>query len=87
MLFIFNFAPVEHEKFQVGVPFYGKYKEILIFAAVEFGGSGKGNPRAKTCKQEEYDDRENSMVIDLPPMCTLVFSCTPMKPPVKKEEK
>ena len=87
LLFICNFAPVEHEKFQVGVPFYGKYKEILNSDAVEFGGSGKGNPRAKTCKQEEYDDRENSMVIDLPPMCTLVFSCTPMKPPVKKEEK
>ena len=68
------------------MPFYGKYKEILNSDAVEFGGSGKGNPRGKTCKQEEYDGKENSLVIDLPPMCTLVFSCTPMKPPVKKAE-
>ena len=87
LLFICNFAPVEHEKFQVGVPFYGKFKEILNSDAEIFGGSGKGNPRAKTCKQEEWDDRENSLVIDLPPMCTLVFSCTPMPAPVKKIEK
>ena len=87
LLFICNFAPVEHEKFQVGVPFYGKYKEILNSDAESFGGSGKGNPRAKTCKQEEWDDRENSLVIDLPPMCTLVFSCTPMKAPKKVEKK
>lgn len=86
LLFVCNFAPVEHEKYQLGVPFYGKYKEILNSDAVEFGGSGKGNPRGKTCKQEEYDGKENSLVIDLPPMCTLVFSCTPMKPPVKKAE-
>ena len=86
LLFVCNFAPVEHEKYQLGVPFYGKYKEILNSDAVEYCGSGKGNPRGKTCKQEEYDGKENSLVIDLPPMCTLVFSCTPMKPPVKKAE-
>ena len=83
LLFICNFAPVEHEKFQVGVPFYGKFKEILNSDAEVYGGSGKGNPRAKTCKQEEWDDRDNSLVIDLPPMCTLVFSCTPMPEPKK----
>lgn len=87
LLFICNFAPVEHEKFQVGVPFYGKFKEILNSDATDFGGSGKGNSRVKTCKQEEWDDRENSLVIDLPPMCTLVFSCTPMPAPAKKVEK
>ncbi len=83
LLFICNFAPVEHEKFQVGVPFYGKFKEILNSDGDVYGGSGKGNPRAKTCKQEEWDDRDNSLVIDLPPMCTLVFSCTPMPEPKK----
>ena len=83
LLFICNFAPVEHEKFQVGVPFYGKFKEILNSDGEVYGGSGKGNPRAKTCKQEEWDDRDNSLVIDLPPMCTLVFSCTPMPEPKK----
>ena len=84
LMFVYNFAPVEHEKYQVGVPFYGKYKEIFNSDAVEFGGSGKGNPRAKTCKKEECDERENSIAIDIPPMAMVVFSCTPMEEPVKK---
>lgn len=84
LLFVCNFAPVEHENYQVGVPFYGKYKEILNSDAKIYGGSGKGNPRVKTSKQEEWDERENSIVIDLPPMSVLVFSCTPAPAPKKK---
>lgn len=79
LLFISNFAPVVHEKYQVGVPFHGRYKEILNSDAEEFGGSGKRNPRAKTSKPEECDGFDESMVIDVPPMATIVFSCTPVK--------
>ena len=84
LLFVCNFAPVEHEKFQVGVPFYGKYKEIFNSDAKEFGGSGKGNPRIKTSKKDECDERENSIVIEIPPMSMLVFSCTKADEPAKK---
>ncbi len=84
LIFVCNFAPVEHEKYQMGVPFYGKYKEILNSDSLAFGGSGKGNPRAKTSKQQECDEWKNSIVIDLPPMSTLVFSCTPTEVPKKK---
>lgn len=84
LLVVCNFAPVEHKKFPIGVPFYGKYKEIFNSNAVEFGGSGAGKPRAKTCKQEEWDERENSLVIDIPAMAMVVFSCNPMKAPAKK---
>ncbi len=87
LLFICNFAPVRHEKYQLGVPFYGKYKEILNSDDVKFGGSGKGNPRVKTSEQEECDGQGNSITIDLPPMCTLVFSCTPEEPPKKPAKK
>lgn len=85
LLFVCNFAPVEHEKHQIGVPFYGKYKEIFNSDAQEFGGSGAGNPRAKTCRQTEWDDRKNSLAIHVPPMAVLVFSCTPLEVPVKAE--
>ena len=82
LLFVCNFAPVEHEQFQIGVPFAGKYKEIFNSDDKAFGGSGKGNPRVKTSKAAEYDGRENSMIIDVPPMSVIVFSCTPA--PAKK---
>ena len=84
LLFVSNFAPVEHKGYRIGVPFYGKYKEILNSDAKAYGGSGVGNPRVKTSKQEECDERDNSLIIDIPPMSTIVFSCTPLPVPEKK---
>ena len=80
LLFVCNFAPVVHEKFQVGVPFAGKYKEILNSDSVEFGGSGVTNPRVKTSKKEEWNERPNSIVINVAPMSVSVFTCTPETP-------
>ena len=68
---------MEHEKFRLGVPFAGKYKEILNSDAKQFGGSGMVNPRVKMSKKEEWDTRKNSIAINLAPMSVAVFSCTP----------
>ena len=87
LLFVCNFAPVLHEKYQIGLPFAGRYKEIFNSDAKQFGGSGKGNPRVRAAKKEEYDGREHSMQITVPPMSMIVFSCepaAPKKPAVKK---
>ena len=84
-----NFAPVTHKQYQVGVPFYGKYKEIFNSEDVAFGGGGVGNPRVKTAKKLECDEREYSIQIDLAPLGVQIFTCTPVKeePAKKKEEK
>lgn len=84
LLFICNFAPVEHEKHRVGVPFYGRYKEVFHTGSERFGGSGKGNPRAKTSRQEEWDERPNSIVVYVPPLAMVAFSCTPLPEPERK---
>ncbi|MGN0157767.1 MAG: 1,4-alpha-glucan branching protein GlgB [Brotaphodocola sp.] len=86
LLFVCNFAPVERTNYKVGVPFAGKFKEILNSDKKVYGGSGKGNPRVKNSKAEECNERPNSIEIDVPPMSTIVFSCTPTEPK-KKEEK
>ena len=80
LLFVCNFAPVLHEKYQIGLPFAGRYKEIFNSDAKQFGGSGKGNPRVRAAKKEEYDGREHSMQITVPPMSMIVFSCEPAAP-------
>ena len=77
LLFICNFDNVEHEKFRLGVPFAGKYKEIFNSDAREFGGQGRINARAKNSRKIPWDDRENSIECNIPPMSFLVFSCTP----------
>lgn len=92
LMFVCNFAPVVHEKFQVGVPFPGKYKEIFNSDSEEFGGSGVTNPRAKASKKEEWNERPNSITIRVAPMSVSVFTCTPevtrkaVKKPVRKTE-
>ena len=79
LLFVCNFAPVEHEKYKVGVPFPGKYKEIFNSESKNFGGCGIVNPRVKSSKVEECDGREESITVHIAPLGISVFSCTPVK--------
>ena len=85
LLVVCNFAPVQHDNYQVGVPFHGKYKEIFNSESTVFGGCGVANPRAKTSKAEECNGREESIKIQLAPLGVQIFSCTPVKQ-VKKAE-
>jgi 1,4-alpha-glucan branching enzyme len=84
LLFVCNFDNVAHEKFRVGVPFAGKYKEIFSSNKKAFGGDGKCNLREKTAQKQEWDEREYSIEINIPPMSVSVFQCTPGKEEPKK---
>lgn len=77
LLFIYNFTPVEYEGFAQGVPFAGKFKEILNSDDTKFGGTGKVNTRVKNSKSVPVDGVDNSISITLPPLAMVVFSCTP----------
>ena len=83
LLAVCNFAAVSYENYQMGVPFYGKYKEIFNSDRKEYGGQGTINVRAKTCKQAECDEREYSVTFKIPALSVAVFSCTPGKKPEK----
>ncbi|MDE7422739.1 MAG: 1,4-alpha-glucan branching protein GlgB [Lachnospiraceae bacterium] len=85
ILVVCNFTPVVYEDFQIGVPFKGKYKEILNSDKETFGGSGNTNPRVKPSKAEEWDEREQSIRITVPPLGIAVFQCIPEEK--KKTEK
>ena len=90
LLVVCNFAAVPYTDYQIGVPFYGKYKEIFNSDRKEYGGEGIVNPRAKTCRTEECDERDYSVKFRIPALGVTVFSCTPVKKreaavsPVKK---
>lgn len=83
-----NFDTVPFEEFKVGVPKYGKYKEILNSDDVKFGGRGLTNSRVKTSKKEPYDGRENSITIALPALSVVMFKyeyVEEKKPATKKK--
>lgn len=56
-----NFSDTTYEKFDMQVPYAGKYKEIFSSEAKEFGGSGEGNKRVKTSKLLGLDKKDKSV--------------------------
>ena len=74
LLVVCNFSPLVYENHKIGVPYPGKYKEIFNSDRAEYGGEGNVNPRLKQSKKEECDDRENSILIKVPPMGISIFS-------------
>ena len=74
LLVVCNFSKKEYNKYQVGVPFEGKYKEIFNSDSKRLGGEDFVNPRVKTSKAEECNEREHSIVIRLAPLCVAVFA-------------
>lgn len=89
LLAVCNFSDKDYEAYRSGVPFYGKYKEIFNSDDKKYGGAGVKNPRMKTSRKEECDERENSLTFRLPAFCAVIFSCTPAeeKKAAKKKEK
>ena len=64
LLIVANFAGVEQE-ITTGVPYEGKYKEILNTDALKYGGSGVVNSRVKAATDREWDDRKQSITVKL----------------------
>lgn len=75
LLVVCNFTPVAHEKFKIGVPFAGKYKEIFNSDAAEYGGTGFVNARVKTSVKTRWDGRPNSIECRLAPLSIQIFNC------------
>ena len=73
LVVVCNFSDVEYQNFQLGVPYPGKYKEILNSDALIYGGSGAVNPRVKMAKKEECDGRPYSVKIRVAPLSASIF--------------
>ncbi len=85
LLVLCNFTPVSYEKFRVGVPFAGKFKEIFNSDSLNFGGSGFVNPRLKQSKKIKWDGRANSIECRLAPLAVQIFQCSRAKTAKKRE--
>ncbi|MBO5291650.1 MAG: 1,4-alpha-glucan branching protein GlgB [Lachnospiraceae bacterium] len=77
LLVVVNFANVERKGYRIGVPFAGKYKEVLNTDAECYGGTGVVNKRQCCSDEKEWDGRENSVEINIGPLSVTVFTCTP----------
>jgi len=76
LLVVANFAGVE-QTIRTGVPYEGKYIEILNTDDVKYGGSGQINKKAVAAEEVRWDDKEQSIAIKLAPLSLAVFEFQP----------
>lgn len=71
LIVICNFREFVYEKYKVGVPFLGTYKEILNSDSEEFGGSGRVNHRPLSAKKGMYHGKPAYIELIIPPFAVL----------------
>ena len=86
LLCVVNFSNLSYKSHKIGVPFHGKYKEVLNSDALEFGGEGNVNPRVKTSRADECDELPNSIRITVPALGISIFRCTRVELTKEEEE-
>jgi 1,4-alpha-glucan branching enzyme len=72
ILVVSNFTPVPRGGYRIGVPLDGEWRELLSSDAIAYGGVGGhvGNMYSETIAAH---GREQSIVIDLPPLATVIL--------------
>ena len=76
LLVVANFSGVPRE-ITTGVPYEGKYKEILNTDAVCYGGTGVVNDRVKRAEDLEWDDKKQSVTVKLAPLSLSILQFIP----------
>lgn len=73
IIVVSNLTPAPREKYRIGVPSPGYYKEIFNSDAAWYGGAGIGNQGGVYSKLEPAHGRKASISITVPPLATLCF--------------
>lgn len=87
LLCVYNFTPVLRGNYRIGVPCKGEYKEILNSDSTEYGGKGLINHRPLIAEEEEWKEKDYSIVVAVPPLSCMIFEYDYVEgKPVKKEK-
>ena len=73
LLVAVNTSEEAYDQYQAGVPYPGRYKEIFNSDDKTFGGSGDVNPRARSTRHEEKDERADSLRFRIAARSAAVF--------------
>jgi 1,4-alpha-glucan branching enzyme len=78
MLVVCNFTPAVHRGLRLGVPCAGRWRECLNTDSSHYGGSNVGTPLGVAASEPVASHgRPQSIVIDLPPLATVMFEWKP----------
>jgi 1,4-alpha-glucan branching enzyme len=69
-----NFTPVARERYRIGVPHGGRWRERLNSDASDYGGSGQGNLGSLDAGQTPAHGHGFSLQLRLPPLAAVVLT-------------
>jgi 1,4-alpha-glucan branching enzyme len=73
-----NFTPAPRAGYRLGVPRAGRYRECMNTDSMHYGGGNVGTPLGVASSQEQpFHGRAQSIVVDLPPLATVMFEWKP----------
>jgi 1,4-alpha-glucan branching enzyme len=77
LVIVLNLTPVALYDYRVGVPFGGRWTELLNSDSAIYGGSGVGNQGGVEATGEPRHGRPDSLSLTLPPLAAVVFGANP----------
>jgi 1,4-alpha-glucan branching enzyme len=73
LVFVFNFTPVPRRNYRVGLPWSGRYQEIMNSDSSYYSGSNLGNSGEIQSEDVWCQNQPYSAVLTLPPLGMLVL--------------
>ncbi len=73
ILVVCNFTPVPREKFRIGVPLGGWWRELLNSDSRDYAGSDLGNGGGAMAEDKESHGRPFSLSLTVPPLAVVFF--------------
>jgi 1,4-alpha-glucan branching enzyme len=70
---IMNLTPVPRPEYRIGLPWGGKWREVINSDAAIYGGSNKGNFGGVTAGDGPLHGQSHSATFQLPPLSVVVF--------------
>ena len=76
LVVILNFTPVPRHGYRLGVPRSGYYRELINSDSEYYGGSNVGNDAGVQSASIAWMGKDQSIMLDLPPLAGLVLECS-----------
>lgn len=70
---VLNMSPNTYEKYEIGVPQYGYYEEILNSNDIKYGGDGYTSKEYFTTREKKLHDQESVLKTNIPAYSALIY--------------
>ncbi|SNR14857.1 1,4-alpha-glucan branching protein GlgB [Tenacibaculum jejuense] len=73
LITVCNMTPIPRENYRIGLPKKGKLVQVFNSDYKKYGGSGISNKKSIKIEQLNWNNREHSCEITVPPLATVIF--------------